>query len=104
MGLACSPAAGPFAPVALALGAELENQRPTATTPMMARKIHDCICFGITPVAAFRLSVTGAAAGEGCGFSGTGVGAVVDMAIHLAFQMWSCACLRRDSLFRRCGR
>src|SRR5205809_3298198 len=84
-----------------------ENQSPTATTKSTLRKIHDCMRLGITPVAAVRLLVTGAAAVESSGASGSGVCDVVcgvlDMVILLAFQMSFCVCPPTDSPYRHCG-
>src|SRR5437660_12657004 len=85
-----------------------ENQSPTATTKSTLRKIHDCRRLGITPVAAVRLLLTGAAAVESSGASGSGacdvVCDVLDMVILLVFQTWLCAFQSRDSPYRQCGR
>src|SRR5690242_11293076 len=107
IGLICSPAAGAAPGFGLAAFVELEeNQSPTAPTKTTARKTHDCICFGITPVAATRLLLTGAAAADSSGASGAGVdgAAVLDMVTPPASQMLSCACQSRDSLCQQCGR
>src|SRR5947209_7174673 len=85
-----------------------ENQSPTATTRSTLRKIQDCMRLGITPVAAVRLLLTGAAAAENSGASGSVVCDVVcgvlDMVILPAFQRSFCVCPPTDSPYPQCGR
>src|SRR5579863_2790713 len=106
-GLSCSAAAPGVPGFALAALVLLdENQSPTAPTRRAARKIHDCIRFGITPVAGVRLFVTGAAAVESSAVSDSGedfVSTVMDIISLLASQSSSCACPARGSLYRQCG-
>src|SRR5581483_1025504 len=84
-GLTCSPATEAVPGRGLVAFVELdENQSPTAATEITVRKIHDCIRFGITPVAVVRLFATGAAAVESSVISGFGCG-VVDIKLLSLF-------------------